>query len=103
MDFAVCPSCHQSVIEDDAVDCPFCGAPMKGGAGAKPSAGSAKPAATPAKPAAAAPSTPAAKRSGTMGKVGAKPTLPGDDLPFESELTTGKAAILAMPNPSKQR
>ena len=36
MDFPVCPSCRQSVIDDDAVDCPFCGASMKAKPGAKP-------------------------------------------------------------------
>jgi len=31
MDLPTCPACKQSVLDDDAVDCPFCGAPMKGG------------------------------------------------------------------------
>src|SRR5262249_52951544 len=39
MEFAVCPSCKQSVLDDDAVNCPFCGSSMT----AKP--GAAKPAA----------------------------------------------------------
>ena len=90
MDFSVCPSCHQSVLEDDAVDCPFCGASMKGKPGAKPAPAATKSASVASKPVGAKP-------------VVAKPTLPGDDLPFESELTTGKAAIPAMPNPTKQR
>jgi hypothetical protein len=90
MDFPVCPACHQSVIDDDAVDCPFCGASMKAKPGAKPAATAAKPSAVSAKPASARP-------------VAVKPTLPGDDLPFESELTSGKSAIPAMPNPTKQR
>lgn len=49
-----CPSCGQSVLDDDATECPFCGASMKGGKSAapKPAAGAAKPAA-PAKKAAA--------------------------------------------------
>lgn len=29
MDFPVCPSCKQSVIDDDAENCPFCGSSMK--------------------------------------------------------------------------
>ena len=90
MDFAVCPSCRQSVLDDDAVDCPFCGASMKSKPGTKPAPLAAKSPAVAAKPAA--------------GKLApSKPTLPGDDLPFESELTTGKPAIPAMPNPTKQR
>ncbi|WP_397568329.1 hypothetical protein [Schlesneria sp. T3-172] len=95
MDFPVCPSCRQSVIDDDAVDCPFCGASMKAKPGAK---ASPKPAAAaPAKGTAAAPKAGAAKPATT------KPTLPGDDLPFESELTAGATAIPALPSPTKQR
>src|SRR5258708_20177828 len=38
MDLPTCPACKQSVLDDDAVECPFCGAPMKGGqAAARPS------------------------------------------------------------------
>ncbi len=92
MDFPVCPSCRQSVIDDDAVDCPFCGASMKSKPGSKPAPAAAKSPTTATKP---APTKP------TFGVT--KPTLPGDDLPFESELTTGKSAIPAMPNPTKQR
>lgn len=62
---------------------------MKAKPGAKPTPVAAKSSAT-AKPSAGKP-------------VPNKPTLPGDDLPFESELTSGKAAIPAMPNPTKQR
>jgi hypothetical protein len=92
MDFPVCPSCRQSVIDDDAVDCPFCGASMKAKPGAKPAPTPTKSPAAASRPALAKPA------SGVT-----KPTLPGDDLPFESELTTGKSAILAMPNPTKNR
>ena len=31
MDLPSCPSCGQSVLDDDATDCPFCGATMSGG------------------------------------------------------------------------
>lgn len=62
MDLPTCKTCGQSVLDDDAVDCPFCGSPMKGA----PSAG--KPAGKPAaKPAA----TPAAQKPGTAGKPAA--------------------------------
>ena len=90
MDFPVCPACRQSVLDDDAEDCPFCGASMKAKPGAKPAAVAAKPAAATAKPV------------GVKAGPG-KPTLPGDDFPFEAELTSGKSAIQAMPNPTKQR
>lgn len=46
-----CPSCGQSVLDDDATECPFCGAAMKGKPGAKP-APSAPKSAAPAKKAA---------------------------------------------------
>jgi hypothetical protein len=50
MDLPSCPSCHQSVLDDDAEVCPFCGAPMKAGAPVKASRASAKPAAAPPRP-----------------------------------------------------
>ncbi|MDB5389508.1 MAG: hypothetical protein JWM11_5154, partial [Planctomycetaceae bacterium] len=59
-----CPACKQSVLDDDAVECPFCGANMKTGKGAKakPAAGSAPAKTVPrAEPAAA--SKPAASTS----------------------------------------
>lgn len=40
MDLPTCPSCGQSVLDDDATDCPFCGAAMDGSSGGKkPAAG----------------------------------------------------------------
>ncbi|HID23465.1 MAG TPA: hypothetical protein EYP14_13855, partial [Planctomycetaceae bacterium] len=54
MDLPTCPSCGQSVLDDDVTDCPFCGAPMQGGKpGRVAPKGSAQPAA--AQPSAAAP------------------------------------------------
>ena len=35
MALPTCPSCGQSVLDDDAVDCPFCGAAMDGSRGAR--------------------------------------------------------------------
>src|SRR5437773_2218866 len=53
MDLPTCPACKQSVLDDDATECPFCGAPMKGGSPAAraktPSAAATK--SSPAKPA----------------------------------------------------
>lgn len=50
MDLPTCPSCKQSVLDDDAEFCPFCGSSMTGKPGKAPaaptSAGSAKPSAT---------------------------------------------------------
>src|SRR5580658_7067153 len=50
MDLPSCPSCRQSVLDDDAEVCPFCGAPMKGGAPAPGTRASARPAAAPPRP-----------------------------------------------------
>lgn len=40
MDLPTCPACKQSVLDDEAAECPFCGASLKGGAPA-PRAGTA--------------------------------------------------------------
>lgn len=107
MDFAVCPSCHQSVIDDDAVDCPFCGASMKAKPGAKPAA-TAKPAPTTkpesaaTKPASASASKTAAPAARAGGPRNSK-AGPADDFPFEDEINAGSAAIQSLPNPTKQR
>lgn len=106
MDFPVCPSCGQSVIDDDVDDCPFCGSSMKAKPGTKPSpkpAASAK--AAPGKPAAVEKpaAKPAAGKPGAPGRpAGTKPG-PADDFPFEAEVPGAKTAIQAMPNPSKGR
>lgn len=51
MDLPTCPACGQSVLDDDAQDCPFCGAAMDGSSGSKKPVGSktASPAKAPAK------------------------------------------------------
>lgn len=81
-----CPSCGQSVLDDDAVECPFCGAAMKGGKpGAKPAAPTNKPAA-PAK------------------KAEPKKAAADDDNPFGggNSMNTRKAiALLAKPGKGK--
>ena len=107
MDFPVCPSCHQSVIDDDAVDCPFCGASMKAKPGAKPAAKPAAASAPASKPSGATPESAAKKPSPSIARTGggvrsAKPG-PADDFPFEEEINAGKAAIQSLPNPTKQR
>ncbi len=110
MDFPVCPACGQSVIDDDVEDCPFCGSSMKAKPGAKPAApkpaaaSNAKPGAAPAKPGAGAAAKPSGPGKGTpANKPGG--TKPGadDDFPFDAHLPSGKSAIQAMPNATKQR
>lgn len=112
MDFPVCPSCGQSVIDDDAVDCPFCGESMKAKPGSKPAAKptAAKPSATKPVPAGTA-KTGSSAAVPTAGKTGAKAapgrggstSTPADDFPFEAEVPGAKTAIQAMPSPSKGR
>ncbi|MES2789866.1 MAG: hypothetical protein V4719_09605 [Planctomycetota bacterium] len=65
-----CPACKQSVLDDDATECPFCGANMKTGKG-----GSAKPPAAtkPAAPAAKSPATPPPATKSTPSKPTSKP------------------------------
>jgi hypothetical protein len=84
MDFAVCPSCNQSVLDDDAENCPFCGASMKAKPGAKVAV--AKPVAAPAKPA----TKPPAKS-------------PDDDLPFDVEANLPRTDLKLAPTPTKGR
>jgi len=90
MEFAVCPSCKQSVLDDDAVDCPFCGSSMKAKPGAAKSAGPA--AAVAATPAKAAVSTPA--RPGTPAKPAGK-SKADDDSAFDFGDTLPSNAVPA--------
>ncbi|HEV8001753.1 MAG TPA: hypothetical protein VGP63_17845, partial [Planctomycetaceae bacterium] len=92
MDLPSCPSCRQSVLDDDAEVCPFCGAPMKGG--------SAAPAGRPvARPATAAPRP--ATRPETKGpsSAGLKPSLPaGAAAPPAKSAKAGAAMSQAAPS-----
>lgn len=84
-----CPACGQSVLDDDAAECPFCGASMSGKPGKK------KPA---AKPLATKPEDPRPKKK-------AKPKPKSDDAenPFETAPVQTAAAIQAAPKPMKGR
>ncbi len=95
MDFAICPSCGQSVLDDDAEDCPFCGSSMK----AKP--GQVKPA---PKPAAKAPAAAAASEKPAAGKPAAsrpaaKPA-DDDDSPFSAAEQAEKLVPVAQASPA---
>ncbi|MCA9048275.1 MAG: zinc ribbon domain-containing protein [Planctomycetaceae bacterium] len=81
MDLPKCPSCGQSVLDDDAQDCPFCGAAMDGSSKKKPSAA---PASGKAKPASAAGGQPAGKPGAKAASGGGKPEK---DDPFAIERT----------------
>lgn len=122
MSLPTCPSCGQSVLEDNPVDCPFCGAAMDGSRGAKntprPKAGPAvnrpgarklpeKPATPPAGASAGSatptpePIKPVSRPVG--GPRGSKPVVDEDD-PFGVGLTSAAAqAIQATAKPEKGR
>jgi len=100
MEFRNCPSCKASVLEDDAEDCPFCGASMSGKPSAKPvpkltpkpaPPGAAKPAASPAKGAVAAKPPTGAAPSRTRPEP--EPERPEDNSdPFEVDPLAHKQA-----------
>lgn len=75
MSLPTCPSCGQSVLEDNVVDCPFCGAAMDGSRGAK--------------------NTPRPKVGPVVNRPGARkyPDKPGDP--------TAPTAVSKMPEPPK--
>ncbi len=87
MEFRSCPSCKQSVLDDDAKDCPFCGASMSAKPGNTPTQKAATKAAPARKDAIAAPTTPekrpATANRGPSGKVA--PEKPKSNDPFEVE------------------
>lgn len=86
MDLPTCPACKQSVLDDDATECPFCGASMTG-----------KPVATPAAPA------PTQKKAATKKKAAAKKTDGDDDNPFGDAPTVTGKAIQLLAKPAKGR
>ena len=96
MDFPICPSCGQSVLDDEPEVCPFCGSSMK----AKPGQVKLAPKPPAAKP--AAPATPAAgKPSAGARPAGARPST-DDDSPFGVGETTQAAPVAtASPAPMK--
>lgn len=96
MDFRICPACQASVLEDDAVDCPFCGASMTTG---KPAAGAkAPPKTSPAAAggSAAAPTSPRPKAAPAPKQVQTESTDP-----FEVDTSAARKAIPVKPRPAK--
>jgi hypothetical protein len=91
MDFPTCPSCGQSVLDDDAQDCPFCGSAMDGSSN-KAKAG---------KPKAAKPK---AKKPVDRKKTAAKPDAPSSDDPFSvAQNPSAAKAIQCARKPVKGR
>jgi len=93
MDLPTCPSCGQSVLDDDAQDCPFCGSAMDGS-----SKKAGNPKAT--KPESRKPTDPAGDRR----KPAAKPEAPASDDPFSlAQSPTAAKAIQCARRPVKGR
>ena len=91
MDLPSCPSCGQSVLDEDAEDCPFCGVSMS----AKPSVKSKGPAAPSGK-------SPARAGSSQRNKASAaKPEKPASDDPFDVASPTTRKAVQLQPKPTK--
>lgn len=100
MDFRQCPACQASVLDDDATDCPFCGASMSG----KPSAAAAPKAAAspPSRPAEkATKSADASKKKAPARKVGE--TVADEDDPFGIEAVEVSQVPKMAPKPAKGR
>ncbi|HEY2251061.1 MAG TPA: hypothetical protein VGH74_08365 [Planctomycetaceae bacterium] len=116
MDLPTCPACKQSVLDEDAVECPFCGAPMKGGAGSarpgpKPAAAkspSARPGSANAGAATGASAPDIVAKSAASrarpGRVDEEPAAtPADDDPFAVDPSVAASAIPVsrQPGPNK--
>ncbi|MCH7990540.1 MAG: hypothetical protein IID46_15470 [Planctomycetes bacterium] len=112
MDLPTCPSCGQSVLDDDVEECPFCGASMSG----KPSGTGTKPAPKPVQsstrqtPVEQTPAakTPPAKASASVPKPAEKKAEPetDEDDPFAAEKVEKPEAgkvIRLHPKPEKGR
>jgi hypothetical protein len=95
MDLPTCPSCGQSVLDDEAQDCPFCGSAMDGSSAKAGKPKTSKPKAKNKKPAA-----PAVNK----GKRAAKPDDPSSDDPFSvAQSPTAVKAIQCARKPVKGR
>lgn len=106
MDLPTCPACHQSVLDEDAAECPFCGAAMKGGGA---------PARAPAPPRKAPTKTTPPPRGGTpppdvpapaeKARPAAKPARAAeakaaDDDPFAVDQAAAGKAVAVSPKPA---
>jgi hypothetical protein len=89
MDLPSCPACGQSVLDDEATDCPFCGASMSGKPGAKPSS----------KAATASGTTSGEKKRKPGSKDGGG--KPASDDPFDVSAPVGRTAHQLLPKPAK--
>ena len=106
MDLPTCPACGQSVLDDDAETCPFCGAAMDGSSGpTKKTARPASPSKTgmpkPGKPTApSSPAQPAVRKVKSARELAAADA----DLPFDAESSpAARTAIKIAPRRTKSR
>lgn len=92
MDLPTCPACGQSVLDDDAVDCPFCGAAMDGSSPAK-------------KPVGGQTKTSKAQKADTSAEASSPKSRPADDDdPFAIEKPkTPRKVLPCAPRPMKGR
>ncbi len=98
-----CPACQQSVLDDDAENCPFCGANMKtgkGGGKAPTPKAVPKPAAKPSASAASAPA-PAATSKSAPAKAAAKSQENDEDDPFGFDAASNSRAVPLVAKPAK--
>jgi len=108
MDLPTCPSCGQSVLDEDVEDCPFCGASMTG-KGGKPAVKAASVAARkppPVKQPPAKPSTAKQRESSPARKTAPQPSAEqafDENNPFDSDTKTASKAIPSTPNRTKGR
>jgi hypothetical protein len=91
MDLPSCPACGQSVLDDDAVDCPFCGASLKGGG-----KGSAPKKPLPAVAKKGAPTAAPASDAKPCAKPASKSDGKADDDFIEADASAAKAIPLSL-------
>ena len=107
MDLPSCPACNQSVLDDDAIHCPFCGASMSGDGSTVPVQQHQAPTTTsaqtdPGHDEAATDASPQPISPTTQPK--AAPTASSDDSdPFAVDPATSKPAVPAAPKPTRKR
>jgi len=85
MDLPTCPACGQSVLDDDATECPFCGSSMSASPSGKASATKKNPPTKPAAKSDAKSAAASATKSST--KPAAKPTSTSETAPVAKSET----------------
>ncbi|MBW3541044.1 MAG: hypothetical protein KY476_12305 [Planctomycetes bacterium] len=111
MDLPTCPSCGQSVLDDDAEDCPFCGASMSAKPAAKSPNASGAASATKASPRTEKPAPAAAGATATRERpqkaartaAEKQPAKAESDDPFDVDHEAQQKAVPLRAEPSKGR